>query len=57
LTRIDGFDLLFFEEQVAPDTVFDIEPAAGNGDVDSNRLPREISIYSTKPLWERKCLV
>nr|ULG15851.1 hypothetical protein 495p2_00100 [Serratia proteamaculans] len=30
----DGFDLLFFEEQIAPDVVFNIEAATGNGDVD-----------------------
>lgn len=32
-TAPNGFNLLFFEEQVAPDAVFDIEAAAGNGDV------------------------
>lgn len=37
-TAPDGFDLLFFEEQVAPDTVFDIEAAAGDGDVDVRML-------------------
>lgn len=34
----EGFDLLFFEEQVAPDAVFDIEAAAGDGDVDVRML-------------------
>ncbi len=34
----DFFDLLFFEEQVAPDAVFDIEAATGNGDVDVRML-------------------
>lgn len=33
-TAPDGFDLLFFEEQVAPDAVFDIEAAAGDGNMD-----------------------
>jgi len=30
----DFFDLLFFEEQVAPDAVFDIKDAEGDGGVD-----------------------
>jgi hypothetical protein len=34
----DGFDLLFFEEQVAPYAVFDIEPTTGDGDVDVRML-------------------
>ncbi|BEM40979.1 hypothetical protein SME10J_47060 [Serratia marcescens] len=29
-TAPDFFDLLFFEEQVTPDPVFDIEAATGN---------------------------
>ena len=29
-----GFNLLFFEKQIAPDCVFDIETAAGDGNVD-----------------------
>lgn len=29
-TTPDGFNLLFFEEQIAPDTVFDVESATGN---------------------------
>lgn len=29
-TAPDGFNLLFFEEQIAPGAVFDIEAAAGN---------------------------
>lgn len=33
-TAPDGFNLLFFEKQIAPDGVFDIETATGNGDVD-----------------------
>ena len=37
-TAPDGFDLLFFEEQVAPNAVFDIEATAGNGDVDVRML-------------------
>lgn len=37
-TAPDGFNLLFFEEQVAPNAVFDIETAAGDGDVDVRML-------------------
>ncbi len=37
-TAPDFFDLLFFEEQVALDAVFDIEAATGNGDVDVRML-------------------
>lgn len=37
-TAPDGFNLLFFEEQMAPDAVFDIEAATGNGDVDVRML-------------------
>lgn len=33
-TAPDGFNLLFFEKQIAPDCVFDIETAAGDGNVD-----------------------
>ncbi len=29
-TTPDGFNLLFFEEQAAPDAVFDVEAATGN---------------------------
>ncbi len=29
-TTPDGFNLLFFEEQIAPDAVFDVEAATGN---------------------------
>ena len=32
-TAPDGFNLLFFEEQLAPDAMFDIEATAGDGDV------------------------
>ncbi|MNP25621.1 hypothetical protein D3C76_1184380 [compost metagenome] len=34
----DFLDLLFFEEQVAPDAVFDIAATAGDGDVDVRML-------------------
>lgn len=34
----DGFNLLFFEEQLAPDAVFGIETAAGDGNVDVRML-------------------
>lgn len=37
-TAPDFFDLLFFEEQVAPDAVFDIETPAGDGNVDVRML-------------------
>ena len=37
-TAADGFNLLFFGEQLAPDALFDIEVAMGNGDVDVRML-------------------
>jgi len=37
-TAPDFFNLLFFEEQVAPDAMFDIEAATGNGNVDVRML-------------------
>ena len=37
-TAPDGFNLLFFEKQIAPDAVFDVEAATGNGDVDVRML-------------------
>lgn len=43
-TAPDGFDLLFFEEQVTPDAVFDIEAAAGNGDVDVRVLIELVAV-------------
>ena len=32
-TAPDGFNLLFFEKQIAPDAAFDIETAAGDGNM------------------------
>jgi len=43
-TAPDFFDLLFFEGQVAPDAVFDIEAATGNGDVDVRMLIELVSV-------------
>ena len=37
-TAPDGFDLLFFKEQVTPGAVFDVKAAAGDGDVDMRML-------------------
>ncbi len=37
-TAPDGFNLLFFIEQIAPDTVFDIEATAGDGDMNVRML-------------------
>ena len=48
-TAPDGFNLLFFEEQVAPDAVFDFEAATGDGNVDVRVLIELPSVGMQRP--------